>query len=432
MNERLNRRQRINYFLLNLISFASIFLFLGIIVFQLLQTSIYKSVDDDLTRLSSNEQFIERELTGMNRVLKGRLSGTLDSPPPNNFQQQVVLWASDGTILNETALGSRINDFENLKLDTQQLNKITSVQLKDSNNRSLQFRSIVIPITDSFGTKTAYMQLLVNTDPIKGTVDRFKQILIMCMIIFSILSIVLSYFLSKWLMRPILISWKKQQEFVENASHELRTPLAIIQAKLEKLFTTPNKTILEESEAIALSLNEVERLSQLTNDLLLLARSDSNSIVMQKEELAANDFLMSVLLPYQELAEAEGKELTFDLEKNGPIKIDPRYIHQCIVILLDNALKYTSEGDQIFVSSVVTDSGWNFTLSDTGTGIDDEQKEAVFERFYRGEQSRNRKTGGYGIGLSIAKWIIDSHKGSIKLSDTKPKGTTVTIKIPSK
>jgi len=128
----------------------------------------------------------------------------------------------------------------------------------------------------------AYLQLLKNTDPIQGTVQRVKQILIICMLMFSLLSIVLSYFLSNYLMRPIFRSWKKQQEFVENASHELRTPLTIIQTKLEKLFTIAHKTILEESETIALSLNEVRRLNQLTNELLLLARSDVNEVLLQK------------------------------------------------------------------------------------------------------------------------------------------------------
>ncbi|MFD2305682.1 sensor histidine kinase [Enterococcus termitis] len=431
MNKQLNKKQRINYFLMNLISFASIFLILGLIVFQLLQTSIYQSVDSDLQRLSTDEKFLQHQLMKKGPLQnKAQTLGKFDTPPPNNFQQQVILWSADGEIVNETELGSRFYDFQELKLSTEDLNKITNVQTKDSNDRSLQFRSITLAVKGQ--EDVAYIQLLVNTDPIKATVERFKQILIICMVVFGLLSIGLSYLLSKWFMKPILVSWKKQQEFVENASHELRTPLAIIQAKLEKLFTKPNHTILEESETIALSLDEVQRLSQLTSDLLLLARSDSNSLTLEKEPVKINLFLNTLLLPYQELAVAEEKQFTIDLGEEQQLIFDKKRIHQLLIIILDNALKYTIAGERIVVFSTVKNGEWIIKVSDTGIGIADDKKAAVFERFYRGEESRNRKTGGNGIGLAIAKWIVDEHQGKIEITDTEPKGTTVTLRFPVK
>ncbi|MEI5992499.1 sensor histidine kinase [Candidatus Enterococcus mansonii] len=431
MNNKLNKKQRINYFLMNLISFASIFLILGLIVFQLLQHSIYQSVDHDLKRLSKDEKFIQHQIEKNDEVNKQTPKfGKFDSPPPNNFQQQVILWSADGKIMNEEELGSRLYDFQHLTLSTKETDKIISIQTKDSNDRSLQFRSITLSIKNN--NKIAYVQLLVNTDPIKGTVAKVKQILIVCMIIFSLLSIALSYFLSKWVMKPILISWEKQQAFVENASHELRTPLTIIQAKLEQLFTKPNHTILEESETIALSLDEVQRLSQLTSDLLLLARSDSNALVLEKEPVKTTVFLNSLLLPYQELAIAEGKEFIIDLRVEKQLLVDKKRLHQLMIILLDNALKYTTDGEKITVFSTVKNNEWIIKVIDTGIGISDEKKTAVFERFYRGEESRNRKTGGYGIGLAIAKWIVNEHQGEIKLVDTLPKGTTVILRFPVK
>ncbi|MGG5340819.1 sensor histidine kinase [Enterococcus sp. AZ192] len=431
MNKQLNKRQRFNYFLMNLVSFASIFLILGVIVFQLVQTSMYQSVDNDLEGLATDQKFIQHQLMKKEQLQnQSPMLGKFDGPPPNNFQQQVILWSADGKILNERELGSRLYDFQALKLSTDDLNKIANVQTKDSNDRSLQFRSIILPTEGQ--EDIAYIQLLVNTDPIKGTVERFKQILIICMIIFGLLSIGLSYFLSKWFMKPILISWKKQQEFVENASHELRTPLAIIQAKLEKLFTKPNHTIMQESETIALSLDEVQRLSQLTSDLLLLARSDSNSLTLEKTPVKINHFLNTLLLPYQELAIAEEKQFTIDLGEEQQLFFDKKRIHQLLIILLDNALKYTSSGERIIVFSTVKNSEWIIKISDTGIGIPDDKKAAVFERFYRGEESRNRKTGGNGIGLAIAQWIVDEHQGKIELTDTNPKGTTVTLRFPVK
>ncbi|MTD38864.1 two-component sensor histidine kinase [Erwinia sp. CPCC 100877] len=431
MNKQLTDQQRIRYFLINLVSFASIFLVLGLIVFQLLQTSIYQSVDHDLEHLATDSKFLERQITKSQHLNSPPVQfGNSETPPPNNFQQQVILWSDASEILNENELGSRIYDFKNLKLSTANLKKITNIQIKDSNDRTLQFRSITIPVENQ--QNIAFIQIMVNTDPIKGTVEKVKQILIICMIIFSLLSIALSYFLSKWSMKPILISWEKQQQFVENASHELRTPLTIIQAKLEKLFTTPNHTILEESETIALSLDEVQRLSQLTSDLLLLARSDSNAIVLEKEPLKINAFLTHTLLPYQELAAAEGKKFTIELGEEQQVFLDKKKIHQLLIILLDNALKYTAEGESIAVLSTIKNHEWIVKVIDTGSGIADDKKAAVFERFYRGEESRNRKTGGYGIGLAIAKWIVGEHQGKIELADTLPKGTTVILRFPLK
>lgn len=429
MNKQLSKKQRFNYFLINLISFASIFLILGLIVFQLLQTSIYQTVDHDLQRLATDQKFLQHQMLQTERRQENVSQlGKFDTPPPNNFQQQVILWSKDGKILNEAELGSRFYDFQNLTLSTDQLSTISSIQTKDSNDRTLQFRSITLPVENQ--EQVAYIQLLVNIDPIKGTVERIKQILIICMIIFGLLSIALSYFLSKWFMKPIMISWEKQQEFVENASHELRTPLTIIQAKLEKLFTKPNHTILEESETIALSLDEVQRLSQLTSDLLLLARSDSNSLTLEKEPIKSNNFLNTVLLPYQELALAEEKEFIIDLGEDQQLCFDKKRIHQLLIILLDNALKYTATGEKITVFSSVKNNEWLIKISDTGIGIVEENKAAVFERFYRVEGSRNRKTGGYGIGLAIAKWIVEEHQGKIELTDTMPKGTTVILRFP--
>ncbi|WP_086313039.1 two-component system, OmpR family, sensor histidine kinase CiaH [Enterococcus sp. 7F3_DIV0205] len=431
MNKQLSKKQRVNYFLMNLISFASIFLILGLIVFQLVQTSMYETVDHDLQRLADDQKFLQHQLTKSQQVQdNSRPLGKLDTPPPNNFQQQVILWTKEGKIANKAELGSRYYDFQNLRLSTKNLHNISSIQTNDSNGRTLHFHSITLPVENQ--DQIAYIQLLVNTDPIKGTVEQFKQILIICMIIFGLLSIALSYFLSKWFMKPILTSWKKQQEFVENASHELRTPLTIIQAKLERLFTKPNHTILEESETIALSLDEVQRLSQLTSDLLLLARSDSNSLTLEKEPVKINPFLNTVLMPYQELAVAEGKEFLIDLGEDQQLVFDKKRIHQLLIILLDNALKYTVAGEKIVVSSSVKNNQWLIKISDTGIGISEEKKTAVFERFYRVEESRNRKTGGYGIGLAIAKWIVDEHQGKIELKDTTPKGTTVVLRFPIK
>lgn len=234
-------------------------------------------------------------------------------------------------------------------------------------------------------------------------------------------------------MKPILISWEKQQAFVQNSSHELKTPLTIIQSKLEKLLTQPNKTILDQAETIALTLNEVRRITQLTDDLLLLAQSDSNQIVLEKNTVKSHNFLATILIPYQEIALSQDKSLAIVEDGDYVILIDPKLITQLIIILVDNALKYTRAGDTIVVNSHFKDNQWVLSVLDSGLGLDDEEnKDLVFERFYREDRARQRKTGGYGLGLSIAKWIVTSHGGNISVASNHPRGTKFTVSLPMK
>lgn len=432
MQDKQLRKQQNRYFITTLVSFAVIFFLLGIIVFHFVQASMYEQVDNNLMRFTEKRTLLSKMIDRLQNF---------DSEPPippngngesmNNFQGEMVLWSEDGEILNQNSLGSRVYDFEDLTLNTEKLDTISNISLTNSNEQELGFRTITVasPLNSS---GVAYVQVLTNTDQIVRSVESFKRILVICMLAFAAFTILLSYLLSKKYVEPIIKSWRKQQQFVENASHELRTPLTIIQSKLEDLFTKPNHTIMEESEGIALSLNEVQRLSRLTSDLLLLARSDSDAITISKEPVAVNEFLTQNLNPYQEITEAENKKFELQLSESKTVHMDPSRILQLLVILLDNAMKYTDEGDMIRVASSFRNNEWVIRVSDTGKGIDLENKSQVFERFYREDASRNRETGGYGIGLSIAHWIVESHSGRITVQDNQPKGTVFEIHLPLK
>lgn len=433
MQDKQLKRQQRRYFINTLISFAAIFLLLGIIVFQMVQSSMYEQVDGNLLRFTKNRTLLSN-LIERSQNFEAGVPDNMEPPDGermNNFQEQVILWSADGKILNQNALGSRLSDFEDLTLNTSKLDSVSNMTLTDYNGDTMGFRTIVIKSPEN-NSQVAYVQVLTNTDQIVRSVENFKMILIICMLGFAAFSILLSYFLSRKFVQPIIHSWRKQQQFVENASHELRTPLTIIQAKLEALFTKPNETIMDASENIALSLNEVQRLSRLTSDLLLLARSDSDAVVLTKEPISIHDFLKKNILPYHEIVEAEGKQFVLELGADKTVKVDPQRIQQMLVILLDNAMKYTQEGESVLVSSSFRNAEWSIKVADTGKGISSENKEHIFERFYREDVSRNRETGGYGIGLSIAMWIVRAHGGKITVSDNLPKGTLFEIRLPQK
>jgi two-component system sensor histidine kinase CiaH len=250
------------------------------------------------------------------------------------------------------------------------------------------------------------------------------------MIVFWLLSIGISYWLSAVSMKPILKAWQKQQEFVENASHELRTPLTIIQNRLESLFRKPDHTILDESENIAQALNETRRLTGLTADLLTIARSDANQLMLEKEAVETEAFLTDLVVPFQEMAGLEEKVFTLDVANSPTAVIDRKKVYQVIVILLDNALKYTKQGDTIEVISTKRSKSWELHVKNTGPSISKEAQEHLFDRFYREDRSRSKETGGYGLGLAIAKQIIEEHQGTITVKDVNPHGADFCIQLP--
>ena len=434
LNHELSNKQRIRFFLTSASAFAALFVLLGIIVFQLLQVSAYNQTDMSLSEMTTNRPLIEREISRLNQS-DPFIDFPLDKPLPEGitpqeelFNTQIILWTENGEILNKEVLGGRYTQLNVLTLDTTKLNEIIPVALAESN---LSFRSITIENSQSLSSEVAYIQFLINTNQIDDSLTTFQWILFVCMFIFWLISLGVSVFSSKMNMKPLLIAWQKQQEFVENASHELRTPLTIIQNNLQHLFTRPNQTILEQSPRIAQALSETRRLTNLTNDLLLIARSDGNQATIQPEETDVDRFLAQLIQPFAEIAEMQDKAFHFTNEISEPLSFDASKIHQVLVILLDNALKYTQAKDEIqLVAKQINPKWWQVVVRNTGSTIPDTQKKLIFERFYREEQSRNQETGGYGLGLAIAKQIVKNHHGKLFVSDWTNQGVQFTLQLP--
>ncbi|MGX7204950.1 sensor histidine kinase [Enterococcus pingfangensis] len=437
MNTEISRKQRLKFFFINVAAFASIFLLLGFITLQLLQSSAYRQTDLSLTQMAENEHLIEMEITRYQQddpFLAQLPTEQREKDPEGNnrFNSQIILWSKDGKILNKNVLGGRFTELENLTLDKKKLDSIETLNLENDSDttQELSFHSYTIK-TDQ-DENVAYIQFLANTNQISDSMNTFGTILIICMIVFWLISIGISFYISKMNMQPIMNSWRKQQEFVENASHELRTPLTIIQNSLQQLFTKPEHTIIEESEPIAQALNETRRMKSLTEDLLTLARSDSNQLILQKELVEPRPFIQQLAQPFQEIAEMNDKHFILENFADQPMLIDEKRIHQVLVILLDNALKYTDAKETIVLQSEISNDNWLIEVKNDGPSISDEDKRHIFERFYREDRSRSKETGGYGLGLSIAQQIITQHKGKLSVRDWLPKGVVFQIRLPLK
>ena len=432
--------QIIKHTLYNISAFTIIFLIFGILVFFLVRNITFSSVD--LTLKESANLYLETEnsIQGLSDyffetrgVGKEEFESSINAIRDyvlarkiTNPKVIVIIRDKNKNVLNEEDLGRSYHEYlTQLNFNDKLLNKIYNIRI----NNTYNYRSInleLYPDTDN----TRYVQLLINVDSENELVAHYFDIITVAILAGITMSIVASYILSKKTLVPIADTLKKQMEFVQNASHELRTPLTIIQAKQELLLEEPDAKIIDKSEEIMLTLNETKRLTKLTKDLMTLARADENKIKLKKEKTDIDELIEGLAKPYIEMAELAEKKINLNLQYNEEVSIDASKIYQVLVILLDNAIKYTEKGDTIEILTYSKDGKFTLEVRDTGIGISDEAITHIFDRFYREDKARNRETGGSGLGLSIANVIVKAHNGTIKASHNKPKGTIFTIKLP--
>lgn len=237
-------------------------------------------------------------------------------------------------------------------------------------------------------------------------------------------------FLADKAMAPIKRAWQRQQEFVANASHELRTPLTVIRTNLELVQGNPQETVENQAKWLGYIESETKRMSTLVDDLLFLARADSDALILDKAAFALDEALLETVSPFESIARIKNINLKYDFEQIPAFAGDENKIKQLAVILLDNAFKHTPDGGTVCIELHKKSSHAEIIVSDTGEGIPKEHLDKVFERFYRIDKARSRTQGGTGLGLSIAEWITKSHNGTIKVSSELGKGTIFTVLLP--
>ncbi|HCD08259.1 sensor histidine kinase [Companilactobacillus crustorum] len=429
---KITRRQQFKLFLSIMASFAILFITLGLIIFNLFQSSTYKSIDKD----------IRNQVVAIKKQPNMQKQTNPDPHDPNNhfinskpdpkapFQASILVFNNKGKLTNKSSLGNRYSVLKNIKLNKRNVNLKQTIVVNNMN-----FRSILIKVSKKNNNPMYagnYVLIMQNIDTQIQAIQNFEQILIVTFFIFWIIALVISYFLAKINMLPIVKSWKQQTEFVNDAAHELRTPLTIIQGKLEYMLTKPNKKIIDEAEAISVSLDEVNRLNSLTNNLLVLARSDSATTKLNFELTKPDFFLKDPIEPFKDIINSQSKVFQINLIHRPTLYLDRDKIKQLLIILLDNATKYTPKNGTIKIYDQMEGSKYQFVISDTGVGVADKDKNKIFDRFYRVDKSRNTNSGGHGLGLAIAKQIVTVHKGHIYVRNNLPHGSEFVVELPIK
>jgi len=240
-----------------------------------------------------------------------------------------------------------------------------------------------------------------------------------------------SRFFANRSIEPVREAFEKQKQFIGDASHELKTPLAVINTNADVLLANRDETIRSQEKWLRYIKSETERMAKLTGDLLYLTEMDDSRSNMVQARFDLSDAVENVMLTMEAVVFEKDLTLDYEIEPALGIAGSREQIVQVTMILLDNAIKYANAQGRIDVSLKQEHGEIALSVSNTGEGIPAEHLPRVFDRFYRTDQSRTRSQGGHGLGLAIARSIVEQNKGRISAKSTVGEKTTFTVQFPA-
>ena len=237
-------------------------------------------------------------------------------------------------------------------------------------------------------------------------------------------------FLSSLALRPVAAAWKQQRQFVADASHELKTPLTVILANTGIVLSHPTDTVSGQSKWLEYTQEEARQMKGLVEDLLFLAKSDGARQEFQPVSIDLSELIQGCLLPFEPVAFEANVRLESQVEPGLTITGDEAQLRRLVRILLDNGVKYAGTGGAVTLVLARQQDKLRLTVHNTGAPIPPEHLPHLFERFYRADAARDRAQGGYGLGLAIAKAIVEHHRGKISVASSAEAGTSFTVLLP--
>lgn len=361
----------------------------------------------------------------INREINGNLNALIyDSkrPIPNSVNVVVEL-SSDGTIKKQ---------FKNYEVSTNNdtlqsvVNKILKSG-KDSGKIDISSSTYsYLKGNSRFGTKIAFME--------RSQYDNMIFQLLKTLILIGFISLIILLFISIYLTNksiiPIKETFEKQKQFIADASHELKTPLAIIKTNTSLVLSNPDDTIKNQSKWINYINLQTDRMSELISEMLSLAKMDTSENKLPLSPINISKIVESMILMFDAVIYENNIELETNISKNLFINGDKESLKKLFSIIMDNAIKHTNKNGNITISLFSDKNKVKMIIRNTGEGIEPEHLERIFERFYRVDSSRDRETGGYGLGLSIARSIVKQHKGKIYAKSKVGEFTSFIVEIP--
>jgi len=345
------------------------------------------------------------------------------------------LLSKDGSIIsaNEPISSLRLEILS--RVNSWQMPKTEVMTFALPEGQELKLMVTALPVTDErdrSGTVIAAKNLAVYDHFIQNLV----QVLASVSLLLLIIATLVGHFAAKKALIPIKLAFDKQRQFVADASHELRTPISVIQASLDVIekedrphLSSLSVQILDDSK------DEIRRMARLVNNLLTLARADSGDIEILKEHFDLRPTAEYAIRSLKPIADKKNIALLLVVPDQLFMYADKDRLAQLLFLFLDNGIKYTPDGGQVSLSINLAMqkkvNGVTIIVQDTGIGLAPTDYSRIFERFFRTDKARSREEGGFGLGLSIAAWIISAHGGTINVNSTPGSGTIFTIFMPS-
>lgn len=270
----------------------------------------------------------------------------------------------------------------------------------------------------------AYVKVFMSLETIDDSREAHVINNVIAIVIFIVFAIAVSVILAYLEVRPLAKNYEEQKRFINDISHEIRTPLTVIKGNVENIMARPEATVKEVNEDLYTLINEVEYMNEMTSGMLTIVRNSNKA--NNTKDTNVSDIVRNVIEIYGELSSVSQRALIASID-NVNMRASREKIKQLLMILLDNALKYTKEGDKIIVNLKATAKGCLLTVSDTGIGVTDDDLGMIFERFYRAKNAQDYE--GTGLGLSIAKSIVDSYNGTIEARHNIPSGLIISAEL---
>lgn len=393
-------------------------------------------------------KFILMNMILLTAVFVG-IFGTIYLSTAYNMEKdmRMQLWSNMMTMPQQKPMSKNDRMDMSIKIDLDTKNEIINVSSR-LNTDDLDVNGIVEKVINNSsdmskvkvnGESFSYLKESVNNGIRIVLISRtFQQEvlwnLLRTFIIVGLLSLIVLFFISIYFTNKAIIpleeTFKKQKQFIADASHELRTPLTIIKTNISLLRENKHQTIESQGKWVNYIDSQASRMSTLINEMLSLANLDANKKKGEVINFNLSKMLNDSLLVFEVVIFEKGLILKENISQDIFINGEMDQIKKLISILMDNAIKYTDKSGKITVSLNVERNKAKLVINNTGDGIKKEHLEKIFERFYRVDDSRDRGTGGYGLGLSIAKAISEEHKGKIYAESILGKETSFIVELP--
>ncbi|ERK29042.1 sensor histidine kinase [Clostridium intestinale] len=419
------KKLRNRFLILNLVIISVMLLISFTSIYAITHKNIYTQIDMDLDKLSGNDT----------KGNKPKINGDMPNDkqmdgPQNDFTKGQGPMERYAFTVTTDDNWNKISTFSRFSISDEFYESAKKAAINKKVNRgyiSVDDTDLAFVINHtSSGYNLYFLDITFQKNTLRSLIYTFTIVAFFMLIIIFLIS----RFFANRSIQPIKEAFDKQKQFIADASHELKTPLTVINTNVDVLLSNKDDFIHNQSKWLYYIKSEAERMNKLTSDLLYLAQVDYSDVKMIFSDFNLSEAVEHIILTMEGVIFENNIAFHYDIEPNLIVSGNIEQLKQVIMIFLDNAIKYTDKKGKINLVLNKAHNKVNLSVTNTGKGIPEEHISKIFNRFYRTDKSRARDSGGYGLGLAIAKAIVEQHNGKISVKSIMDKETTFSIELP--